>query len=612
MKSKIFAIMLAVMMVVSILPTGVFADDATGTIYVNGVAKTGTLKEIIEDAPANAEVVIDGVITYDGDNTEEGDVWKGSISIEDSITIKGSSNGGKIITKQICLFWVESGTLTLGESLKIETDTLVLFNDGGNTIIDGTNLRIDAVKNNKIGFICYEGKIDIIDCEINYTSSGQPLFYGKGGNVNINVKGGKITASNTAGSVIWIQNGGKSEITGGIITAESGNKAAVVASTGNSDVTISGSAVINGYWIDATDTSEMNINGGQINAMVYAYGGKITINGGHIIKNVLVARGGDVDIKGGAFDTDVTEFLVPGVKQILISDLGKATKRGHDFIGWSIDDGKTILAPDQYAVTTPVAVFEANELGNTEILPRLYPLTVIAGEGGTIEGFEGEKDLVIAFGAGRKIDIVPDEYHVVKNVVVNGKYNLGAVESYEIVSAHMAYSVEVEFEDKIVTEKTAVYTEDFSGETKWVSGGTAEAVVAGEGTISVKSTGGDPNINMPEALNIACEDIDEIVVKYTNNTENTSFQIFFTNEANPGYSEAGSFKGTCAAGENEMVIKTEGNELWTGTLSNMRIDLSNGEGEFIVDEITFNTVETMTAREAAELAAAEAETVAAE
>ncbi|MBQ8400867.1 MAG: hypothetical protein IJX14_02955, partial [Clostridia bacterium] len=145
----------------------------------------------------------------------------------------------------------------------------------------------------------------------------------------------------------------------------------------------------------------------------------------------------------------------------------------------------------------------------------------------------------------------------------------------------------------------------------WVSGGTAEAVVAGEGTISVKSTGGDPNINMPEAFGLACDDIDEIVVKYTNNTENTTFQIFFTNEANPGYSEAGSFKGTCAAGENEMVIKTEGNELWTGTLSNMRIDLSNGEGEFIVDEITFNTVETMTAKEAAELAA-EAETVVSE
>ena len=111
-----------------------------------------------------------------------------------------------------------------------------------------------------------------------------------------------------------------------------------------------------------------------------------------------------------------------------------------------------------------------------------------------------------------------------------------------------------------------------------------------DGTLSVTSTGGDPNINCPEAFGLACDDIDVIRVKYTNNTENTSFQIFFTNEANPGYSEAGSFRATSVIGENELVIYTAGNDLWTGTLSNMRIDLSNGAGSFVVDSISFDTV----------------------
>ena len=64
MKSKLFAIMLAVMMVVSILPTGVFAADP-GTISVNGVVQTsGTLETIIEDLTEAANIVIDGDVAF--------------------------------------------------------------------------------------------------------------------------------------------------------------------------------------------------------------------------------------------------------------------------------------------------------------------------------------------------------------------------------------------------------------------------------------------------------------------------------------------------------------------------------------------------------------------
>lgn len=165
----------------------------------------------------------------------------------------------------------------------------------------------------------------------------------------------------------------------------------------------------------------------------------------------------------------------------------------------------------------------------------------------------------------------------------------GPANSVKLKNIQVPMDIEVLYTPKLVY--TPVYTENFDGEsTVWVAGGTTEEAVLADGKLTVTSIGGDPNINAPEAFGLNCDDIDVIRVKYTNNTDNTSFQIFFTNEANPSYSEAGSFKATCVAGENEIVIETAGNELWTGILSNMRIDLSNGEGSFVVDSISFETV----------------------
>ena len=39
-----------------------------------------------------------------------------------------------------------------------------------------------------------------------------------------------------------------------------------------------------------------------------------------------------------------------------------------------------------------------------------------------------------------------------------------------------------------------------------------------------------------------------------------------------------------------MVIYTEDAAGWTGTLKDMRIDITNGEGKFIVDPIAFGTI----------------------
>lgn len=236
--------------------------------------------------------------------------------------------------------------------------------------------------------------------------------------------------------------------------------------------------------------------------------------------------------------------------------------------------------------------------------PRQITVKMNVGENGSVDV---PAKFFVAASASRTFNITPDAGYKVADITVNG-VSYGPAKSVTLKNVEVNMDVAVTFEEDWVI--TNLYSETFDAETKWVSGGTADAAVLADGKLTVKSTGGDPNINMPEALNLACEEITQIRVKYTNNTENTSFQIFFTNEANPGYSEAGSFKADCVKGENEIIIKTAGNELWTGTLANMRIDLSNGEGEFIVDEIVMeNAVLNIPAVEAAE---AVAETVAAD
>ncbi|MBQ3178956.1 MAG: hypothetical protein IJB52_14135 [Clostridia bacterium] len=217
--------------------------------------------------------------------------------------------------------------------------------------------------------------------------------------------------------------------------------------------------------------------------------------------------------------------------------------------------------------------------------PRQVTIKVEAGENGSVDV---PAKFFAAVSSSRTFNITPDAGYEVADIVVNG-VSYGPAYSVKLKNIQVAMDIKVTFEPKLIY--TPVYTENFDGEaTAWVSGGTADAAVLADGTLTVTSTGGDPNINCPEAFGLACDDIDVIRVKYTNNTENTSFQIFFTNEANPGYSEAGSFKATCVPGANEIVIDTSVNELWTGTLSNMRIDLSNGTGSFVVDYISFETV----------------------
>ncbi len=194
----------------------------------------------------------------------------------------------------------------------------------------------------------------------------------------------------------------------------------------------------------------------------------------------------------------------------------------------------------------------------------------------------------------------------------------GDVVETDVESAAGATVVETEAETETETETeppeteppmvevfTSVYVDNFddAGSSKWKSNVQMTGFEIKDGYIITTSTGGDPSI-AANGFELNCADINAIRVRFINNTPDSNFQIFFTTDTTTSYCEPASFKDTTwysdsgvevsAAADseewNEMVIYTESCDLWTGTLKNMRIDLSNGEGLFIVDSISFDTV----------------------
>jgi len=158
---------------------------------------------------------------------------------------------------------------------------------------------------------------------------------------------------------------------------------------------------------------------------------------------------------------------------------------------------------------------------------------------------------------------------------------------------------------KMVEVFTPVYSDNFddAAATKWKSNNQLQDFKVENGYLTATSTGGDPSI-AANGFELNCADIQAIRIRFINNTPDSNFQIFFTTDTTTGYCEEASIRDSAWYADsgvevanaadsdewNEMVIYTDTCFLWEGTLKNMRIDLSNGEGGYIVDSIDFCTV----------------------
>ena len=174
------------------------------------------------------------------------------------------------------------------------------------------------------------------------------------------------------------------------------------------------------------------------------------------------------------------------------------------------------------------------------------------------------------------------------------------------VTTEEATTVETEPEKVPVYTPVAVDNFDDPENTVWKQNAQISNFNVADGYLTATSTGGDPSIATKADLNLNCDDIDVIRVRFLNGTANDSIQLFFTTDTNTGYSEEASFKEMTwntevdcdlatiserSADEwDEVIFYTEDNDLWTGTLKKIRLDLSNGEGPYVVDYISLDSV----------------------
>ena len=158
----------------------------------------------------------------------------------------------------------------------------------------------------------------------------------------------------------------------------------------------------------------------------------------------------------------------------------------------------------------------------------------------------------------------------------------------------------VETEPPMVEVFTPVYEEFFEGDaSNWKNNVQIKQFKMENGFLTGICTGGDPSFCNKNDFDLDCGTINAIKIRYMNCTPSDAFQIFFTTDSISGYNEADSFKDiawyTDSAEDaedewNEITIYTEDAGGWSGTLKDMRIDITNGEGKFIVDYIAFGTV----------------------
>ncbi len=169
----------------------------------------------------------------------------------------------------------------------------------------------------------------------------------------------------------------------------------------------------------------------------------------------------------------------------------------------------------------------------------------------------------------------------------------------EPVTTEEVTTVPVETEPPMVEVFTPVYEETFdSADANWKKNAQLNDFKIEGGYMSAVSTGGDPSFCNKTDFDLDCSTINAIKIKYLNCTPSDAFQIFFTTDSIAGYNENDSYRDmawyTDSAEDsdewNEMVIYTEDAAGWAGTLKDMRIDITNGEGKFIVDSIGFYTV----------------------
>ncbi len=145
-----------------------------------------------------------------------------------------------------------------------------------------------------------------------------------------------------------------------------------------------------------------------------------------------------------------------------------------------------------------------------------------------------------------------------------------------------------------------VYRWDFddASDMGWFATNKTDITAGEDGTMHLTCKGDDPNITTKRiSVSIDCDNVEYIVMRVKNKTDDYTGQIFISTTDSPGPSEAYSYKYDYYYADEDdewEMIEIDTLEIngWIGTLRELRLDYTNGrEGDFYIDYIALQTTD---------------------
>ncbi|MCD7846622.1 MAG: InlB B-repeat-containing protein [Oscillospiraceae bacterium] len=377
MAKRLLCVVLSLLMIMAVLPTGVVAEDGSGLptkgtvgegtyILTDDVTLTGSLT-----IPADTKVTIDlaGHTIY----TYQGSITANAITVNGTLNIKDSSSGGMItssgttVNVSYSMITVKTGGTLNFESGTLENKSLVSAVDVAGGTLNVSGGTISNSKGSYYAVYFQSGTVVISDGTI--TTSGQSsyaLYSKNGSNGTITINGGAISntyndnSSVTKGGAIRAQAYATWIINNGTITSTSGCAVYVVTS-----FTINGGTFSCGSGTSATSTS----------SVIYVQGTNsyLTVTGGTFTNTSTSSK----STVFGKSETDATTY----------SWSDKATITGGTFSSSSSSDSTISTVLSECCDADNGTTYEKNSDGTYTVTTTSYTLTYNANGGtGTVVG----------------------------------------------------------------------------------------------------------------------------------------------------------------------------------------------------------------------------------
>ena len=252
------------------------------------------------------------------------------------------ANEGVIITTSVVDAFTATagGTLTLGENLTVNSNTSILYANGGTIHVKGAVLNT-VQSPYAAAFADQNGEINVNSGIISAGGSNAVTLSVSGATANI--FGGLVQSKDS--SAVLAKNDGVVNISGGKVetTCESDDYFCAAFARNGGKVIVTGGDVTaaNGYGLVAVTGGSVSVQGGTVNGVLAHENANASaeISGGTITGHAGTKNGASLTVTGGTFVNDVTEYCVDGCHTVDTDNDGTYTYGEHEFSAeWTTDE----------------------------------------------------------------------------------------------------------------------------------------------------------------------------------------------------------------------------------------------------------------------------------